>query len=261
METLRILLRKVIPLPAYRGIAQALNFLIVLWSNPGCVWPLFFRPRALNIITPRGIAHPFCFRDSPHDRNVVIQNLIRKECLPSGVTPRYVVDAGGYIGDSAALYLSTWPDCLCVVLEPSSNHELAAANLAPYGDRVILRKAFLGRNPGFGSIEEAAVGSRLAATVGEIPVLSVEQVLALIPGGRANVLKVDIEGAEVELLRPPLAWIDRVDMIVIELHGPEIEAMVRPWMAQYGFVYKKLRSLHFFTRKPAGTLPAASPGA
>lgn len=248
MEYLRIVLRKVIPLSVYRGIAQVLNFLIILFTNPHCIGPLFIRRRAINVITPRGIVHPFRFRDSPHDRNVVIQNLIRKECLPAGVHPRYVLDAGGYIGDSAALYLSTWPECICVVLEPSSNHELAAANLAPYGDRVILRRAFLGRTPGFGSIEEAGVGSRISASKGDIPVISIEQVLALIPGGRVNVVKIDIEGAEVELLRPPLTWIDKVDMIVIELHGPEIEVIVRPWMAQYGFVYKKLRSLHFFVR-------------
>lgn len=251
MEILRVTLRKVIPLAAYRIIASGLNFVFVLFTNPSCLWALFFSSRPSSSITPRGIAHAFRFRNNPHDRNVVIQNLIRHECLPRGIQPRYVIDAGGYIGDSAALYLSTWPGCLCVVLEPSSNHELASANLAPYGSRVVLHKAFLGRAPGFGSIVESAVGSHIAQQEGAIPILSAEQVLDQIPGGRANVFKIDIEGAEVELLRPPIAWIDRVDMIVIELHGPRIEAMVRPWLAQYGFVYKKVRSLHFFVRSRA----------
>lgn len=253
METIRVILRKVIPLGTYRLVAKAINFLYVLLTNPGCIRTLYLSSAGTRTILPKGIAHPFRFRDNPHDQNVVIQNLIRHECLPQGINPKYVIDAGGYIGDSAALYLSAWPDCTCVVLEPSSNHVLAAANLAPYGNRAILLKAFLGRTSGFGSIEEAAVGSHITSNSGGIPILSAEQVLDQLPGGRAHVFKIDIEGAELDLLRPPVPWIDRVDMLVIELHGTEIEASVRPWLAQYGFAYKKVRSLHFFVRNPSAT--------
>ena len=35
---------------------------------------------------------------------------------------------------------------------------------------------------------------------------------------RANVLKVDIEGAEVDLFAGDTGWLDRVDTVVIELH-------------------------------------------
>jgi len=252
MELIRIILRKIIPLSTYRWIARAINFVYVLLTSPRCLGPLYLSYGSTGVVRPRGLAHPFRFRDNPYDRNVVIQNLIRHECLPLGINPRYVIDAGGYIGDSAVLYLSTWPDCACVVLEPSSNHELAAANLAPYGDRVILHKAFLGRTSGFGSIEEAAVGSHITSASGSIPILSAEQVLDLLPGGRAHVFKIDIEGAEVDLLRPPIPWIERVDMIVIELHGPEIETLVRVWLLHHGFTYKKVRTMHFFVRKPGG---------
>lgn len=251
MESIRVILRKIIPLRTYRLAASAVNFFYVLITNPRCIATLYLSSSSTKILRPRGIAHPFRFRDNPEDRNVVIQNLIRHECLPQGINPKYVIDAGGYIGDSAALYLSTWPDCTCLVLEPSSNHELAAVNLAPYGNRVILRKAFLGRTSGLGSIEEAAVGSRITMIPGDIPILSAEQVLDQLPGGRAHVFKIDIEGAEVDLLRPPVPWIDRVDMIIIELHGSDIEATVRPWLVQQGFSFKKFRTLHFFVRNEA----------
>jgi FkbM family methyltransferase len=248
VEKIKVILRKFIPRSIYRLFAKPINVLIVLFTNPSCIWPLFLSSNPRNQIKPAGILHPFWFRNIHYDRNVVVQNLIRHECLPVGLKPGFVVDAGGYIGDSAALYLSQWPNCKCLVLEPSSNHEMAAENLAPYGDRAMLFRAFLGREPGFGCVEEAAVGSRMANCSGDIPIMSMEQILALAPEGRIDVLKVDIEGAELDLLRPPISWIDRVQMIVIELHGSEAEVSVRKWMCDYGFDCEKKRSLHFFVR-------------
>jgi hypothetical protein len=114
-----------------------------------------------------------------------------------------------------------------------------------------LRRAFLGREPGFGSIEEAAVGSRMTNELGDIPIMTIGQILSFAPAGRIDVLKIDIEGAEVDLLRPPISWINRVGMVVIELHGPDAERLIRSWMRQYGFVYEKRRSIHFFVRPGA----------
>ena len=249
MEIVRRVLRAALPLSVYKILATITNFLAVLAKCPLALRGLYFSSKKSNELILSGILYPFFVRNNPADKNVVIQNLVRHECLPCGLKPRYVIDAGGYIGDSAALYLSKWPNCRCIVLEPSANHEIASKNLAPYGKRVRLLKAFLGRHSGTGSVEEALSGSKIDSLNGDIPIITVEQVLDLIPGGKADFLKIDIEGAELELLRPPISWISRIDSLAIELHGPEIERPVKLWLSEYGFICKKRRSIHFFTRK------------
>jgi FkbM family methyltransferase len=50
-----------------------------------------------------------------------------------------VVDAGAHHGHTTVQYLDAFPNCRVIALEPASaNHAVAAAALAPYGDRVEL---------------------------------------------------------------------------------------------------------------------------
>jgi hypothetical protein len=52
----------------------------------------------------------------------------------------------------------------------------------------------------------------------DVPALSMESLLAMLPSGRADLVKIDIEGAEKELFSEPHAWLDQVQSMVIELH-------------------------------------------
>jgi hypothetical protein len=48
---------------------------------------------------------------------------------------------------------------------------------------------------------------------------TMEEILASSAFQQVDLLKVDIEGAEVELFRNDLGWLDRVGAIAIEFHG------------------------------------------
>ena len=68
---------------------------------------------------------------------------------------------------------------------------------------------------------------------------------------RVNILKMDIEGAEADVLgRTADAWLDRVDMLIIELHGPECERQVSESLGRNGFAVKRYRSLWYCAREP-----------
>jgi len=168
------------------------------------------------------LQQPFTFRLISEDKHVVLGNIIRNEALAGPLPPdaRFIVDAGGYIGDTAAMFLSRYPESTCVVLEPGAAYELAARNLARYGGRVTLLKAALMGNEGACKIAEAETGTQaIHAVDGNVDAMTMPQILALSPHGRIDILKVDIEGAENELFESTGGWLHLVDCITIELHG------------------------------------------
>ena len=115
----------------------------------------------------RRLLHPFTYRLIESDRGVVMQNIVRGECVggPMPAQAAFIVDGGGFIGDTAAVFLSQYPTATCLVFEPSSNHELAARNLAPYGTRACLRRAMLARTYGVFELIEGGTGTKAIPSV------------------------------------------------------------------------------------------------
>ncbi len=70
--------------------------------------------------------------------------------------------------------------------------------------------------------------------------------LRLTPDGRVDLLKIDIEGAEVELFRDgSTAWLAQVRNIVIELHGGECELAFFRALAPYRYELSRSGELTF----------------
>jgi len=250
---MRKIIRKLIPFHLYRLISYLYTLAWSLSEGPRLTC---FMLRGTGEVTWsfRRLLHPFTFRLIKPDRGVVLQNIIRGECVggPMPCKADFIVDGGGYIGDSASVFLSLYSSAQCYVFEPSSNVELARRNLCAYGDRAVLTKAFLGRSQGSLAINEADVGScgRPAAVNDEvIPVWTLDEVLMRSPTGRINILKLDVEGAEVEILRPPTPWLSRVDCIIVELHDEDGYKNIPVWLAEAGFTVKQCRGLFFCNRQ------------
>ncbi len=240
------------PFWAYRLIARLYSLTLSLSEGPRLTYFMLFGEGEVTWRFRR-LLHPFTFRLIRPDRGVVLQNIIRGECvggqMPSNA--EFIVDGGGYIGDSAAVFLSLYPSARCFVFEPSSNFIMAQRNLNAYGERAVLINAFLGRTKGELAINEADVGSHgQQATSGDkaIPVCSMDEVLRLSPNGRINILKLDVEGAEVEILRPPTPWIASVDFIIVELHDEAGYRDIPRWLCDAGFKVKQQRGLFFCNR-------------
>lgn len=204
----------------------------------------------------RRLIHPFSFRPTVADRDVVMQNIVRGECVGGRLPPKakFIVDGGGYIGDSAAVFLSLYPESTCSVFEPSSNADLAEQNLKPYGTRAAVRRAMLGRDHGQFQIFEVGTGSRVFAADsggGQLQVSTMDEVLRQSPTGRIDILKLDIEGAEYDILLPPTPWLASVQCIVIELHGEAAHRDIPGWLRDAGFTIERHRSMLFCNRPSA----------
>jgi len=244
-------IRSLLPWPWYRRLARLYSYALALREGPGFVLRLAFG-RGEMTYQFRALAHPFTFRIDEENRKVVLGNLIRKEVL-AGPLPdeaRFIVDAGGYIGDSAALFLSRYPQAQCLVLEPGQAYAWAERNLASYGTRAILSKAALMGSLGSFRMHEADTGSQVvAATDGTLEVMTMPEVLALSPSGRVDILKIDIEGAEAELFKAPCDWLDSVACVSIELHGETAKIQIPQTLIAAGFKLSQHGSLTVAVRQ------------
>jgi FkbM family methyltransferase len=150
---------------------------------------------------------------------------------------RYIVDCGANIGLTTLYLLHHYPAAQAVVVEPDAgNMRVCRRNLAPFARRV----TFVQSGVWSASLPLVVERGRYAdggewsfqvrpAMTGEQADLIAQTVDDLLNAGdfpRADILKMDIEAAEAELFAGPTEWLDRVRMLVIELHGQECERVV-----------------------------------
>jgi len=139
-----------------------------------------------------------------------------------------IIDAGGYIGTAALKFAALFPRSRIVTIEPSaenlavlrrnvsgvSNIVIMEAALAAIAGEATLRDAGTGEW-GFSIVGGAAGGE---GTIGTVPTVTVEDILAHERADRLFLLKLDVEGAEAELFAGSRGWIDRTDIVIAELH-------------------------------------------
>jgi len=176
--------------------------------------------------------HPLICRARTSDHYVFAQVFagLAYASVPSALQPDVIVDCGANVGYSAAYFLSRYPRCRVVALEPDrANYRCLELNLAAYGSRATCIKGALwshctnlqivatdDRNVDHWSrqVEECSAGSRAP-----VPGFDVPAIMDLAGAERISILKVDIEGAEAVVFNHPnLKWLDRVDTVMIELH-------------------------------------------
>ena len=199
-------------------------------------------------VTLARLDHPMCVRTGTPDLAAVIDAAVREEYgvgLPPNLRPLSMIDAGAYIGDTGAYFLSRFPDLKLLALEPNQdNYELACINLARYGPRSRVMNAALWVESGTLQFE----GEFLSGEVGQrgvsVKAISILDALDALPEGRVDILKMDIEGAEREIFRKsPAGWLHRVGHILIELHGEDIAREVLPVNRGAGFSCTRFRSV------------------
>ncbi len=144
---------------------------------------------------------------------------------------RLVIDAGANIGVSSLRLAERFPGSRVVAIElESANYELLKRNTATV-PRIEARHAGIwprptrlavGNTHGGTAWAHFAIEADDVASEGDgVRGLTVEEILdeAARDGiERIDVLKVDIEGGELELFADCERWIDRVDAVMIELH-------------------------------------------
>lgn len=150
-----------------------------------------------------------------------------------------LIDLGANIG-LATLYLASHlPDCKIYCVEPlPENASLLRHNLAGLKERVSIVEAAVSNVSGEVQISLAAehYNASLKGTgenVITVKSLTMQDLVRDFKIANIDAIKMDIEGAERELLADSPTWLNQVKLMLAELHGPDQELMCS-WIRESG---------------------------
>ncbi len=172
---------------------------------------------------------PIMVRTGTSDLNVAIHSFSEKEY--DGIrcnNPKIILDAGANIGTSAIFFARKYPDATILAIEPESeNFALLEKNTRDYKNVISIQAALWG-SPGKRMIRDPFSGtwgftvsdtsSRSEETGQEVECVTIPYLMEKYGFDRIDLLKMDIEGGEKDIFENASEWIDRVDVITVELH-------------------------------------------
>jgi FkbM family methyltransferase len=183
------------------------------------------RPRELAIV-PLQSNHRVYLRIDTSDfcayRDVLI---FKSKSYDPGIadfSPNTIVDAGAHIGMACILFALRYPGARIIAIEPEpSNFAALVRNTAPYKTITPIRAA-LWREDGEVFLGESSAHPKGAFQIVEhgrerVRAITMDTVMRENRIHSIDLLKVDIEGAEIELFES-CPWISNVRVIAIELH-------------------------------------------
>jgi FkbM family methyltransferase len=213
---------------------------------PGFEQPVFLRPS----VSDHSIFWQ-CVVRAQYDlsRYPQMAEIIRRaaDMRGEGATP-VIVDGGANIGLATLGFAQDFPDARVVAVEPDcDNMRVVRQNIAPLGDRVVAVQAAVASTSGYSRVigyERGSAGLMTemcaADAEGAIPAWSIDDLVAMVPGGRPWIVKLDIEGAQREVFSANTEWVGRTDLVILELDDWQF-----PWGAT-GDAFFKALSQHKF---------------
>jgi FkbM family methyltransferase len=216
------------------------------------------RPRELTTVPLRS-NHPVYLRIDTSDfcayRDVLIFRSKSYDPGIPGFSPATIVDAGAHIGMSSILFALKYPTARIIAIEPEpSNFAALIRNTAPYKTITPIQAA-LWREDG-----EVGLGASIAHPKGAFQIvengqqrvraITMDTLMRETGIDSIDLLKVDIEGAEIELFES-CPWIGNVRIIAIELHDrvrPGCSSAVKD--AASGLHCEQQGEVTFFSTQP-----------
>jgi FkbM family methyltransferase len=169
-----------------------------------------------------GIRTPVYLRPGTSDQEVFVQVFLNGEYDLDLGRPSVIVDAGANVGLSTLLFANRYPETRVIAIEPDpANFSMLTLNTQSYTTVSRLQCGLWSRatqlaitNP-----TDDPWGFRVVETIdGDIPALGVRDVMEAYRLDRIDVLKMDVEGAEREILSTYDAWGEDVGIIIVETH-------------------------------------------
>jgi FkbM family methyltransferase len=207
------------------------------------------RPVEVELRTA-GILHPVSVRLRTSDLWTFDQIFVDREYdLPLPANPRTIIDAGAHIGLASVYLANRFPGARIIALEPeASNFSLLQRNAAPYPniDPVCAalwsescRLHVVDHGLGTWAYRTERNASSGASALGTVDAITLNQLLDQRSLAAADILKIDVEGAEKEIFDHASDWIDRVHTLVVELHDRYTPGCSRSFYgATRGFPYR-----------------------
>jgi FkbM family methyltransferase len=171
----------------------------------------------------------FC-RPKTTDAVVLWDTFYERYHLPSEIlqNPKVILDLGANAGFTAAHFAFLYPSAKIIAVEmDSGNARIARRNVESWQDRCLVVNAAVWTSDGqieYGGEEEWGFQIRPGETSQKTktaPSRAIESLLKELGVEKVDYLKMDIEGAEGEVLKNSAAWIDKVSSMKIEIHAQQ----------------------------------------
>jgi FkbM family methyltransferase len=194
---------------------------------------------ASNALKMKSESAPRCYQvnliGSPHDLWLrttggdlfILHEIFGSTCYSLPFDPsrlKIVVDLGANIGVTTLYLAAMAPDAEFICVEPAPrNARLLRRNVAAIRHAIVVEAAAANES-GTVSFDDTRPtwGGKISDNGAlQVRAMSLDDLFAsYVPEGTIDLLKIDIEGAEAELFAGPMAWLDRVDCIIAEIHAP-----------------------------------------
>lgn len=157
-----------------------------------------------------------------------------------------ILDAGAYVGYSALYFADRFPKATIFAVEPEpGNFALLMHNVADCPRIVPIQAAIWkrsgvtavcdrGTGPWGYAVSELVKGKPLVAK--DVPSVTIDEIIQRYCLDRINLIKLDVEGAEKDILANCVRWINQVDILVAELYDRFTPGCSKAWKsATHGF--------------------------
>lgn len=140
------------------------------------------------------------------------------------ITPKVIVDGGANVGHASIYFANKYPDAQIIAVEPeASNVAILRENTALYPNIKVLQAGIWHKRT-FLKIRNLE-NEKWAFQVEEseshedsMEAITIADIIELSSTGFIDILKLDIEGAEKEVFSGRQDWLDKVGILIIELH-------------------------------------------
>lgn len=148
--------------------------------------------------------------------------------MASSFAPSLIIDAGAYTGYSSVYFARRYPKARIIAIEPvAANFELLQKNTAGHPNIIALNRALwsantpvrvVDRQAGFWAFAIMDESAPIDRTLPSVQTTTIDDILRDYQVSAIDLLKMDIEGAEKEVLEHSRTWIGKVAVIAAELH-------------------------------------------
>ncbi len=152
-----------------------------------------------------------------------------------------IVDLGAHIGLTTLFFLNTYPNARVMCVEPNpTNVALLGRNLKNHASQTAIIAGAAGGTFGDAGLDMSGATwqASLKTTSSNMQTISVfpmTHIMNQMGWDHIDILKIDIEGSEKQVLEQCDSWIERVDVILIELHQPYTLEHLASWISPFGF--------------------------
>jgi FkbM family methyltransferase len=221
--------------------------LLGVWQTLRFLFARVTRAPVFSAQIPR-VAHPLVVRFNNSDIVVLLGVFLHGDChLKLTPPPALILDLGANIGLTATAFALQFPSARIIAVEPdAATMQLCEINTRTHPRTLCLRR-IIGDQPGWGRVtnpEAISMAKQYAATregdSSATPIRTIDELLDEYSSHGPVLVKMDIEGAEIEIFRRPGKWLTRVHAVLVEPHGNGTAQLIRETLARHDFTISEI---------------------